>query len=57
MEILEVEIENQGYFSIGRWHLMYGAKSEDFYIKDSVDEGYYRLGTTSQRIRLDSCVL
>ena len=56
IEILETEVEAQGYFQIGRWQLMEGANSHDFYIKDSEQEGYYRLGKTEQRIRLDSCI-
>ena len=31
-----------------------GTNSKDFYIKDAKLNGYYRLGTTDQRIRLDA---
>jgi hypothetical protein len=56
LEVLQTEIESQGFLQIGRWQLIQGGNSDDFYIKDMELGGYYRLGTTEQRIRLDSCI-
>jgi chromosome segregation ATPase len=54
IDYIEKQIADRKFLSIGNWKLIVGSSSNDFYIKDTVNDGYYRLGTTSQHIRLDA---
>ena len=51
---IEKQIAEKNSIQIGRWMIMIGNNSHDFYIKDLKLNGYYRLGTTDQKIRLDA---
>jgi hypothetical protein len=43
---IEKQIADRNYIRVGRWQLIMGSNSQDFYIKDCKLNGYYRLGAT-----------
>jgi len=51
---IEKQISDRKFIQVGPWKLIVGTSSGDFYIKDTINNGYYRLGTTGQNIRLDA---
>ena len=56
LDFIEEEIANRRYLRIGRWQVIVGSNSDDLYFKDCKLNGYYRLGTTDQRVRLDAAL-